>query len=486
MGQLSSLLSERAAELKLIDEKKKIKIGMVSLGCAKNRVDAEIMLGSISEAGYEITPFEDRADVIIVNTCGFIDSAKEEAIDAILEAAEMKEKGSAKAVIVSGCLAQRYGREILKSLPEVDAIVGAYGYSHILDAIESVLNRDRKVRTDKEDAREILKKGNVCYFDDAADFSLGYLDGRRILTTPASYAYLKIAEGCSNRCTYCAIPGIRGPYRSRPADKLLEEARGIAAQGVSEIVVIAQDTTMYGKDLGNGDGLPGLLEGLDRIDGIERVRILYLYPDEITDDILKAVKNCRKTVPYFDIPLQHISDGVLKRMNRRGNGALYRKVIEDFRKAFPECVIRTSLITGFPGETEENHRELKEFLKEYKLDRVGVFEYSREEGTPAARMKDQVHPATKKRRRRELMEIQNAISLEKNQSRIGKVYDVTVDGVSDDGMFYKGRSYMEAPEEDGFIYFAAKEELKTGQTVRVKIVVAEDYDLVGEQIRDED
>ncbi len=460
---------------------------MVSLGCAKNRVDAEIMLGSISEAGYEITPFEDRADVIIVNTCGFIDSAKEEAIDAILEAAEMKKKGSARAVIVSGCLAQRYGRDILKSLPEVDAVVGAYGYSHILDAIESVLGGGKTVRTDSaEDAGEILKKGNVCYFDDATDFSLEYLDGKRILTTPASYAYLKIAEGCSNRCTYCAIPGIRGPYRSRPVEKLLEEARVLAAEGVSEIVVVAQDTTMYGTDLGDGSGLPVLLEGLDVIDGIERVRILYLYPDEINDEILNAVRNCRKTVPYFDIPLQHISDRVLKRMNRRGNGDLYRKVIDDFRKAFPECVIRTSLITGFPGETEDDHRELKAFLKEYKLDRVGVFEYSREEGTPAARMKDQVHPATKKRRHRELMEIQNAVSFEKNKNRIGKIYDVVVDGVSDDGMFYKGRSYMEAPEEDGYIFFAAKEELKTGQTVRVRIVVAEDYDLVGEQIRDED
>ena len=433
---------------------------MVSLGCAKNRVDAEIMLGSISKAGYEITPFEEQADVIIVNTCGFIDSAKEEAIDAILEAAEMKKKGNARAVIVSGCLAQRYGRDILKSLPEVDAVVGAYGYSHILDAIESVLGGEKTVRTDSaEDAGEILKKGNVCYFDDATDFSLEYLDGKRILTTPASYAYLKIAEGCSNRCTYCAIPGIRGPYRSRPVEKLLEEARVLAAEGVSEIVVVAQDTTMYGTDLGDGSGLPALLEGLDVIDGIERVRILYLYPDEINDEILNAVRNCRKTVPYFDIPLQHISDRVLKRMNRRGNGTLYRKVIDDFRKAF---------------------------LKEYKLDRVGVFEYSREEGTPAARMKEQVHPATKKRRHRELMEIQNAVSFEKNKNRIGKIYDVVVDGVSDDGMFYKGRSYMEAPEEDGYIYFAAKEELKTGQTVRVRIVVAEDYDLVGEQIRDED
>lgn len=442
-----------------------IKIGMISLGCAKNRVDAEVMLSLIDKAGFTITNNEDEADVIVINTCGFIDAAKQEAIDAILETAEYKKNGKLKGIIVSGCLAQRYGRDIEKQLPEVDAIVGAYGFDNVCDAIEAVLS-DKK------------------YYFDEEKLDLDYLNSGRILTTPGSYAYLKIAEGCSNRCTYCAIPGIRGPFRSRKVSDVVKEAKEIAKSGVKEIVVVAQDTTMYGTDISD-DGkslLPELLKELEKIDEIKFIRILYLYPDEVTDEIVEAIKNSKKVLHYFDIPLQHINDNVLKRMNRRGNGALYRKVIADFRKAMPDCVIRTSLIAGFPGEKEEEFEELLEFIKTTKLDRVGIFAYSKEEGTPAARLKEQLAKSVKTRRRNALMKAQQKISLEKNKERIGKVYDVIVDSFDEDGLFYKGRSYMEAPEEDGTIYFAAHDDLKAGDVVKVKILVAEEYDLTGEQV----
>lgn len=444
-------------------EKNEIKIGLISLGCAKNQVDAEVMLKLVSDAGYSITPDESEADIIIINTCGFIDSAKQEAIDAILEAAEYKKEGLS-GIIVSGCLAQRYGKDIVAEFPEVDAVVGAYGYDNICDAIEAVISGSK-------------------YYYDEVNYSLDYLNSGRILTTPKSYAYLKVAEGCSNRCTYCAIPGIRGKFRSRPLSDVVNEAKEIASQGIKEIVVVAQDTTMYGTDISE-DGkslLPELLGELEKIEEIKFIRILYLYPDEVTDEIIDAIKNSKKVVHYFDIPLQHINDRVLKRMNRRGDGKLYRKVIRDFRKAMPDCVIRTSLIAGFPGETEEEYLELLEFIKEYKLDRVGIFAYSKEEGTPAARLKDQIHGNTKKRRRNELMRAQQAVSLEKNAKRIGKVYDVIVDSFDEENMLYKGRSYMEAPEEDGSIYFAAHEELNAGDVVKVKILLAEEYDLTGEQ-----
>ncbi len=440
---------------------------MISLGCAKNQVDAEVMLSMLEKEGYVITNDRDEADVIIINTCGFIDSAKSEAIEAIIETGKLKEEGKLKGIVVSGCLAQRYGKDILKELPEVDAVVGAYGFKNICDAVASVLH------------------GKPYYYDDV-DLSLDYLNSGRVLTTPKSFAYLKIAEGCSNRCTYCAIPGIRGPFRSRPLDDVVSEAKRLAAEGTKEIVVVAQDTTMYGTDI-SSDGkslLPELLSRLEKIDEIRYIRILYLYPDEVTDEIIDAIKNSKKVLRYFDIPLQHINDNVLKRMNRRGNGALYRKVIDDFREAMPDCVIRTSLIAGFPGETEDEHRELLEFIKTAKLDRVGIFAYSKEEGTPAARMKGQIPKATKERRRNELMAAQQKISFEKNRERVGKVYDVIVDSLDDDGLFYQGRSYMEAPVEAGTAYFAAHEELSAGDIVKVKILVAEEYDLTGEQISD--
>lgn len=463
---------------------KKIKIGMISLGCAKNQVDAEVMLAMLDAAGYELTNDAKKADIIIINTCGFIDDAKQEAIDTIIETGKLKEK-KLKGIIVSGCLAQRYGKQIVQTLPEVNAVVGAYDFGNIVEAVEAVLKQEHIVRgTGLAKAKLKRPNGDIYYFSDNVDLSLDYLDFGRILTTPKSYAYLKVAEGCSNRCTYCAIPGIRGPFRSRTIDSLRAEALNLAASGIKEIVVVAQDTTMYGTDI-SADGksmLPELIGMLDGIDEIQRVRLLYLYPDEVTEEILNAIKNSKKTLHYFDIPLQHINDRVLKRMNRRGNGAMYKKVIADFRAAMPDCVIRTSLITGFPGETNEEYLEMLDFLKETKLDRVGIFIYSKEEGTPAAKLPDQVPMTVKKRRYNELMRTQQAISYGKNIQRIGKVYDVIVDSFSNDGLFYKGRSYMEAPEEDGTIYFAAHDELSAGDIVKVKILQAEEYDLTGEQI----
>ncbi len=462
-----------------------LRIGMISLGCAKNRVDSEIMLGLIKNAGYEITNDIELADIVVVNTCGFIESSKEEGINALLDVAQLKKTGRLSGIIAAGCLAQRYGKKITELIPEVDAVVGAFGYSNICDAIKCVWERSKKVLTDRPENRSAAEKSrSICYFDDREITDLDYLEGERILTTPACYAYLKIAEGCSNRCTYCAIPSIRGPYRSRPVEKVVREAEKLISRGVKELVVVAQDTTMYGTDISGKSLLPELLEALDGIEELAFIRILYLYPDEITDEIIDAIGKAKKVVPYFDIPLQHINDNVLKRMNRRGNGKMYRDVIKKLRERIPGCIIRTSLITGFPGETEEEHRELLEFLRETRLERVGVFIYSREEGTPAARMKDQVHPSTKKRRYRELMAAQQEVSYNFNSSRVGRVFPVLVESVSDDGIFYIGRSYMEAPEEDGSVFFAAKKEHSIGDIVDVKVLVAEEYDVTGEETGD--
>lgn len=464
-----------------------LKVGMISLGCAKNRVDSEVMLGLIKNAGYELTNDCSDADIVVVNTCGFIESSKQEAIDTILEVAELKKTGKLSGIVVAGCLAQRYGKDIAEFIPEADAVVGAFGYSNVCEAIRSIEERKKTVRSDRPaNVKAAEESKSLCYFDDREINDLSYLDGERILTTPKSYAYLKIAEGCSNRCTYCAIPGIRGVYRSRPVENLVAEARRLVSQGVKEIVVVAQDTTMYGTDLCGRSLLPELLSELDGIPELVFIRVLYLYPDEITEEILSAIAGCKKIVPYFDIPLQHISDTVLKRMNRRGNGKLYRNVIKELRRRIPGCVIRTSLITGFPGETEDEHRELVDFLKETKLERVGVFIYSKEDGTPAARMKGQIHPSTKKRRYNELMAAQQAVSLAFNSSRVGTVLKVLIDSVSDDGIFYVGRSYMEAPEEDGSVFFVAKDEHSVGDVVNVRILMAEEYDVTGEETADSD
>ena len=466
---------------------KEIRIGMVSLGCAKNQVDAEIMLCLLSKNGYVISPNPSDADVICVNTCGFIDSAKQEAIDAILEMAEYKKTGCCKGIVVTGCLAQRYAKDIIEQLPEVDAIIGISGFDRVCDAVEAVLNGEKIIITDevhKTEAVAAEKSDCLKYLFDFTDESLSYLNSGRILTTPKSFAYLKVAEGCDNKCAYCAIPSIRGSFRSRPVEELLAEAKELVRNGIKEIIVVAQDTTRYGTDISeSGESLlPELLEGLDNIEGLIRIRLLYLYPDEITEAVVTAMKNSKKLARYIDIPLQHISDDILERMNRRGSCELIEDVIENFRKSLPGCTIRTSLITGFPGETEEDHEKLKYFLQKHRLDRVGIFEYSKEEGTAAADMKSQVRKQTKQRRYKELMEIQQRISFEKNSERVGHTYEVVVDGVSEDGLFYIGRSYAEAPDSDGVIYFVAKDKLEIGSVVDVKILMAEEYDLTGEQV----
>ncbi len=441
----------------------KVRVGIVSLGCAKNQVDAEIMAGELTEAGYIITPEPEQAQIIVINTCGFIDAAKQEAIDTILEMAEYKKAGTCKALIVTGCLAQRYFTEIQKNLPEVDGIVGIGGFKNICDAVE-----------------------NVCatgsYFNKDEDLSLAYLNGSRILFTPRGSAYLKIAEGCDNRCHYCAIPAIRGPFRSRPMEELLQEAERLTGEGVKELVLIAQDTTRYGKDLYGEPKLIELVQALNQIDGIRWIRIMYLYPDEITENLINTIKNCSKVLPYVDLPIQHISTRLLKNMNRRGSGDDIRHIFQKFKDNIPGVVIRTSLIVGYPGETEKDFNELKEFLKTMKFDRMGIFKYSMEENTVAAGMEPQIDEAVKEERYEALMELQQKISRANNEQRVGKIYETLVEGVSDDGIFYIGRTYAEGPEVDGSIYFTSSDPLEQGDMVDVRILIAEDYDLTGEAI----
>lgn len=439
-----------------------IKISVVSLGCAKNQVDAELMLGMLREAGYEITGSQEEADVIIVNTCGFIESAKTEAIEALLTAASYK-SGSCKAVIAAGCLAQRYAEEIRQELPEVDAILGINGYANVIEAVEACLN------------------GTFYEFCDYTG-DVTYLDGARILSGPAGSAYLKISEGCDNRCAYCAIPDIRGPFRSRKKEDILQEAERLAASGVKELILVAQDTSRYGKDLYGAPKLSELLYALNEIPGIVWIRILYLYPDEIAEDLITAMRECGKVLPYIDLPLQHIDGEILHAMNRRGSPEDIRKIIQRFRKELPGCVIRTSLIVGFPGETEAHFRKLMMFVREMRFERLGVFQYSPEEGTPAAQMRDQVPEALKEARYDILMELQQSISYDINQARVGTCCDVLVEGVAEDGIFYYGRSAAEGPDVDGRIYFTAADPLNIGDIVKVEILIAEEYDLTGRQI----
>lgn len=442
---------------------KKDTISIVSLGCAKNQVDSEIMLGILREAGYEITDRKEEADIIIVNTCGFIESAKTEAIEAILDAASYKSSGRCRSVIAAGCLAQRYAEDIRKELPEVDAIVGINGYGKILDAVEACIKGNRYE-----------------FYDGTGDVS--YLNKPRILSGPDGSAYLKISEGCDNRCAYCAIPDIRGPFRSRTQEDIIKEAKYLAAAGVKEIVLVAQDTSRYGKDLYGKPALAELLYALNKIPGIAWIRILYLYPDEIASELITAMRECEKVLPYVDLPLQHISADLLRAMHRRGTPEEIRAVIQKFREELDGCIIRTSLIVGFPGETETDFSELEAFVRETRFDRLGVFQYSPEEGTPAFHIKNQIASSVKEARYCGLMEIQQQISRENNLSRVGKIYDVLVEGVSEDGIFYYGRSYAEAPDVDGRIYFTAEEPLQIGEIVRVEILIAEEYDLTGRQI----
>lgn len=435
-------------------------VGFVSLGCDKNRVDAEIMLSLLSKNGYNITNKEEEADVIIVNTCGFIKSAKMESIETILEMAKNKE-GRCKSLIVTGCMAQRYKDELLKEMPEIDAVVGVGSYRDICNIVDRTLKGDKG----------IIKTDSIDYILDMEE---------RILTTPSHYAYLKIAEGCNNNCSYCIIPKLRGKFRSKKMEDILNEANSLANMGVKELILVAQDTTLYGVDLYGIKMISNLLKELEKIDGIEWIRLMYCYPEEITDELIDTIKNSKKILHYFDIPLQHISNKILRRMNRRTTKEQIIDLITKIKFSIPDSIIRTSIIVGFPGETEEDFNELKEFLNEYQLDRVGIFTYSPEENTPAFYMEDQIDDDIKEKRRDILMKNQAHISASKNQKLIGEIIDVIIDGVNKKGLFY-GRTYGDAPEIDQNVFIEGTN-LNKGDIIKVKITKAYTYDLMGEVV----
>ena len=437
------------------------KVGMISLGCPKNQVDAEHMLAMMDAEGWEIVDYVDGCDVVIVNTCGFIDDAKKEAIENILDMVELKKEGVISKIIVTGCLAQRYKEEIVKEIPEVDAVVGIGANGDIIKTVEEVMSG----------VDTIEKYPPQCELP---------LEGQRILTTPQYWAYLKIGEGCSNRCTYCTIPSIRGNMRSRSMENVIDEAKQLAELGVKELILIAQDTTSYGLDLYGELKLPELLNELCKIDSIEWIRLLYCYPDRITGELIETMKNQEKIVNYIDLPLQHADDKILKAMNRRGDQALIRSVISKLRAEIHDVVIRTTFIVGFPGEGEEEFETLAEFVNEIEFDRLGVFTFSPQEGTPAYDMDNQVEDDVKTRRGEVIMQDQYSIMEEKNNEKIGKTYKVVVedyDGYSDS---YTGRTYMDAPEIDGLVKFTSHKDLDIGDFVDVEIFDIEDYDLIGE------
>ena len=441
----------------------KYKIAVASLGCAKNLVDTENMLGFLAEKGHTFVSTPDTADIIIVNTCSFIGDAKEESINTILDMAQFKDEGSCKCLVVTGCLAERYHEDIERELPEVDAIVGTGDFNKICDVIDSC-----------------MRGKNVCLHGHSEDFTLEGMP--RIITTQPHSAYLKIAEGCDNKCTYCVIPSLRGKYRSRTIEDICEEAKYLAGSGVREIILIAQDTTCYGKDIYGKNSLDTLLERLCEIDDIKWIRVHYCYPEGITDELLDVMASNDKILHYFDIPIQHASDSVLKRMGRKTDKASLEKLIHKIREKMDDAIIRTSLIAGFPGETREDFNELCDFVKKMRLDRVGVFAYSKEENTPAAKLDKQISERTKTSRRDKLMEISQTISLEKNEARIGKVYEVLCEGFDEENCLYKGRSYADSIDVDSLVYFGANREVQNGEFVNVRILCAQEYDLIGEEI----
>jgi len=440
------------------------KVAMVSLGCPKNLVDAEVMLGYLDREGFAITTDERDADIIIVNTCGFIREAKQESIDTILDLADRKHDGRCRILVVAGCLPQRYQEELARDLPEVDIFVGVGDYPKIADIIRGYDPAEGQIRY----------IGDPDYTYDA--------ELPRLQSSPYHTAYLKIAEGCSNCCSYCAIPSIRGAYRSRPLHLLLEEAERLAANGVKEINLVAQDITRYGSDFGNGHSLPMLIRGLARIDGIRWIRLLYAYPDGITDELIQLLTSEPKLCKYLDIPLQHISDPVLRRMNRRSTEEEQRRLISRLRDEIPGITLRTSLIVGFPGETDDDFRKLVQFVEEVRFDRLGVFCYSREEGTPAAEMPDQISERVKRERYRKLMRTQARLSFRKNRELVGTEVDVIVEGYSDEtDLLLKGRTSRQAPDIDGQVYITSGT-ATVGDIVTIRITDSSDYDLIGEMV----
>jgi ribosomal protein S12 methylthiotransferase rimO len=458
------------------------KIYLVSLGCDKNLVDSEIMLGLLSKEGYAITNELSEADYAIVNSCCFIGDAKEESINTIIEIGELKKEGKLKGLIVTGCLAQRYQSMITDELSEADAVIGTTAYDNIVSAIAEI--KSKNGLADKS-----------LYIEDLERLAGG--EEHRLVPAGEVSSYIKIAEGCNKRCTYCIIPYIRGNYRSIPMETIVKEAEELAKQGTKELLLVAQETTLYGVDIYGKKALPELVHELSKISGIEWIRLLYCYPEEITDEIIEAIKNEKKVCHYIDLPIQHSSDAILRRMARKTNQAELRERIAKLRKEIPDITLRTTLITGFPGETEEDFKELYNFVDEMEFDRLGVFTYSAEEGTPAAEMDGQVDEEVKIARRNEIMELQQEISAEKAEGRIGKVYEVLVEGtvpvdsvngeafasimeVNEDGKkVYIGRTYMDAPDVDGQVFFESDYEIMSGELVEVEIIASDEYDLFG-------
>lgn len=452
----------------------------VSLGCDKNLVDSEKMLGLLNEAGYRVAQEESEADAIVVNTCCFIHDAKEESVETILEMAEWKKKGRLKALIVTGCMAQRYQDEIQQEIPEVDAVIGTTGYTEIVPILDEILAEAEA--SQKEAAVEEPKEKSFVNCCPSIDLLPASLADKRVVTTGGYTAYLKIAEGCNKRCTYCIIPYIRGHYRSFPMEDLLEEARKLAEGGVKELILIAQETTVYGMDCYGRKALPELLTKLCEIEGIEWIRILYCYPEEITDELIAVMKKEKKICHYLDIPIQHSEDTILKRMGRRTNRAELVSLVEKLRKEIPDIVLRTTLITGFPGETEEKFKNMVDFVDSMEFDRLGVFPYSAEEGTKAAEMDGQITEEVKESRRDEIMALQQEISADKAASRIDDEMSVLIEGYLYEDDIYIGRTYMDAPKVDGNVFVRAEEELISGDIVPVRITGANEYDLMGDVI----
>ena len=441
------------------------KVLFISLGCDKNLADSEEMLGTLVENGYEITNDEREAEAIVINTCAFIHDAKEESVNSILEMAQYKETGKLKALLVTGCLAQRYQKEIIKEIPEVDAVLGTGSWDELIQALDKAFEGEK-------------------YLDFQSIDRVPQAEGKRVITTGGYYDYLKIAEGCDKCCTYCIIPKLRGKYRSIPMEKLVVQAEYLASQGVRELIVVAQETTVYGKDLYGEKSLHILLRKLCRIPGIQWIRILYCYPEEIYPELIQAMKEERKICHYLDLPIQHCNDRILKRMGRRTTKAELIQIVETLRKEIPDIILRTTLITGFPGETQEEHEELMEFIDTMEFDRLGVFTYSAEEDTPAAKMPDQIEEEEKQRRQAELMELQQEISIDKGNARIGSEVEVMVEGKVADENAYVARTYGDAPGVDGYLFINTDTQLMSGDFAMVHVTGALEYDLIGE-LKDE-
>lgn len=452
-----------------------MKVGFISLGCSKNLIDTEVAIGLFKDNHYEIVNNPNDAEILVVNTCGFIESAKEEAINTILEMAEYKKK-KCKYLIAIGCLVQRYYEELVKLLPEVDLFIKIDEYNKLWDKIEDLIKRDIVEKSTTKTSKKIseIKPLPMPTYNEFME---------RVVTTGKNYAYLKIGEGCSNKCTYCAIPYIRGPFVSRKMEDILDEAEMLAKKGIKELIVIAQDTTKYGVDIYGESKLAELLEKISKVKGIEWIRFLYSYPEGITDKLINVVATNGKIAKYFDIPIQHISNPILKKMNRRTSKEDVTKIIEKIRKEVPDVTLRTSLIVGFPGETKENFEELLEFVKNTKFDKLGTFMYSKEEGTPAAKLPDQIHGNTKKARYNKIMEAQQEISKEILTNKIGKNYKVLVEDMSFDGKYFIGRTMQDVPEEDGLVYIKNNKDLDENTILNnfmnCKIIEVSNYDLIG-------